>query len=553
MRDITARKQAEEELRGKEAELRAITEITPVMLTRCSRDLRYLFINHAYAAMLGSTPDRIIGKPILEIMGAQGFAAIRARVDQVLRGEPVEYEDRVHFALTGRAHWLHVIYIPDRDERGEVVGWVASMTDITARKEAETAVHLSEERFRILSDTAARLLATDNPQGVVEELASRVMAHLDCQVFFNFLVDGSGGRLRLNAFAGIPAEVAPEIEWLDFGVAVCGCVAREGKRIIANDIFSTPDTRTALVKSFGVQAYCCHPLVAQGKLMGTLSFGTTTRSRFNENEIEVMRTIADQVAIAMQRVRAMEGLERAVAERTASLEEANRELARHTKQLRELAGELTMTEQRERKHLAKILHDGLQQYLVAAKLNVAGLIRSHDPEANRSAAEIEKMLAEAIKVSRTLAAELSPPILHDAGLLASLEWLARWMLDKHGLRVELQVEQMDAPALEEDVKVLLFESVRELLLNVVKHAKTRHARIYLSRLGESLQIQVSDDGAGFKSFQGRFEKEQMGGFGLFSIRERITLIGGSLQCDSSPGKGTRLTLTAPPQRLLRAG
>ena len=105
--DVTALKQAEAALRAKEAELRAITEVTPVMLTRCSRDLRYLYANHAYAAMLGCTPDQIRGKPILEIMGEKGFATIRPRVEQVLQGQPVEYEDQVHFAIDGKSRWLH--------------------------------------------------------------------------------------------------------------------------------------------------------------------------------------------------------------------------------------------------------------------------------------------------------------------------------------------------------------------------------------------------------------------------------------------------------------
>ena len=89
------------------------------------------------------------------------------------------------------------------------------------------------------------------------------MAVLDCQVFFNFLVDQEHDRLRLNACAGIPEEEQAKIEWLDYGVAVCGCVARDGCRIVAEDMPKFPDSRTDLVRSFGVQAYACHPLMAQ--------------------------------------------------------------------------------------------------------------------------------------------------------------------------------------------------------------------------------------------------------------------------------------------------
>ncbi len=118
------------------------------------------------------------------------------------------------------------------------------------------------------------------------------------------MVDERAGRLRLNACAGIPKEEVRKLEWLDYGVAVCGCVARDGARIVAEDIFHTPDARTELVKSYGIQAYCCHPLKAGDRLIGTLSFGTKTRARFTPDEVELMRAVADQVAVAMQRIRA---------------------------------------------------------------------------------------------------------------------------------------------------------------------------------------------------------------------------------------------------------
>ena len=129
------------------------------------------------------------------------------------------------------------------------------------------------------------------------------MKFLDCQVFFNFLVDDAKGKLHLNSYAGIPEKNARSIEWLESGTTVCGCVARDGARIVAENIFETPDSRTDLVRSFGVKAYACHPLLAHDKVIGTLSFGTETRTRFSEDDLSLMKTVADQVAMAMARVR----------------------------------------------------------------------------------------------------------------------------------------------------------------------------------------------------------------------------------------------------------
>jgi len=167
--------------------------------------------------------------------------------------------------------------------------------EVTERKKAEA-------RLGLLTAVAERLLRPEEPQRIVEEICGIVMAHLDCQFFFNYLVETPGERLHLNAYAGIPEEAAAAIRKLGFGVAVCGCVAQEGQRIIAQFIQQTDDPRTQLVKSYGVQAYCCHPLMAQGRLIGTLSFGTRTRPSFTLDEVALMKSVADQVAVAMQRL-----------------------------------------------------------------------------------------------------------------------------------------------------------------------------------------------------------------------------------------------------------
>jgi len=175
-------------------------------------------------------------------------------------------------------------------------------------KEIERRIRIEEtqqnynERLRILSYAASRLLDSVNPQQLVEELCLKVMEFLDCQTFFNFLVDEAAGRLHLNAFAGIPVETAREIEWLDYGVAVCGCAARERCRIVAENIPATPDVRTELVKSFGIKAYACHPLMEKNQVLGTLSFGARSRTTFSVDDLAMMKSVADQVAIAMNRI-----------------------------------------------------------------------------------------------------------------------------------------------------------------------------------------------------------------------------------------------------------
>jgi len=228
------------------------------------------------------------------------------------------------------------------------------------------------------------------------------------------------------------------------------------------------------------------------------------------------------------------------------LRAAHEQLAARADQLRALAGDLTLTEQRERRRLARILHDHLQQLLVGAKFRAAILGRNAEALVKQAADEIANLLDEAIKASRSLTAELSPPILLEGGLGPGLEWLARWMSAKHGLTVELAIEPGIAQP-SEDVKVLLFESVRELLFNAVKHARVHTAFVNLRMIGGlGLQITVSDAGPGFD--RGMLKQAgEGGGFGLFSIRERLGLMGGKMEIHSTPGEGSRFVLAVPLQ------
>lgn len=203
---------------------------------------------------------------------------------------------RIRRASDGRYVWHEGRARPLRGADGRIVRWFGTCTEIEERRRVEA-------KQALLVEAISQLLTSQEPQQVIDTLCHKVMAFLDCQLFFNFLVDEQQGRLCLNACAGISKEEKGKIQWLDYGVAVCGCAARDACRIVAEEIQSTPDPRTELVKSYGVRAYACHPMVAQGRVLGTLSFGTRTRDRFSSGDLELMKTVADHVAIALERKR----------------------------------------------------------------------------------------------------------------------------------------------------------------------------------------------------------------------------------------------------------
>jgi len=155
------------------------------------------------------------------------------------------------------------------------------------------------------------------------------------------------------------------------------------------------------------------------------------------------------------------------------------------------------------------------------------------------------LILQALKASRNLSAELSPPVLFQHGLSEAFKWLARWMKKTHALEVYIHVDEGGYPV-EEAVKVLLFQSVRELLFNVKKHAHTSCARVAMSRMDGRIKLVVSDTGTGFDTQTAwQVDAETDKGFGLFSVRERLVLLQGTFDIESSPGCGTTVALTAP--------
>ncbi len=185
---------------------------------------------------------------------------------------------------------------------------LSSVRDITARIKAEEALRLSNQRLELLATTAGQLLVSGSPQELINDLCKKISSFLDTEVFLNFLAENGVGQLRLNAYDGITAGQADKIGWINYGAGVCGSAAKGGRRIEAEDIQNSLNPRTNLLKSFGLQAYACHPLLVEGKVLGTVGFGSRKRARFTEDELTLMQAVADQVAITLERQRAEEAL-----------------------------------------------------------------------------------------------------------------------------------------------------------------------------------------------------------------------------------------------------
>ena len=348
--------------------------------------------------------------------------------------------------------------------------------------------------------------------------------------------------IRLAASTGFPegAWSHTRLSWADnaYGQDPAGIAIRSGTACARDhEAFRPVHDRSVEAPWSGTGATLALPLLAGERTHGALVVHAHHAGHFDEQYTATFMEVADNLSIGITSLRSR-------AERDQALGQAER-LA---EQLRSLALELGQTEQRERLRLAHVLHDHLQQLLVGATFAIETLSCHVKGEAGlRTLDKVTETIQKAIHLSRVLTVELSPPAVLDKGLAASLEWLARNVQDNHGLNVALTLEG-DPEPVPEPVRLFIFEAVREILLNVVKHAKVDTACVRMRALaGARIEVTIEDRGAGFDPSTLEADQFTGEGLGLFSLRERLRFIKGSMTIQSQPGHGSRFTLVVPTQ------
>ncbi len=403
----------------------------------------------------------------------------------------------------------------------------------------------SEARYRLLSWTSGRLLAAEDPQAAVDDLCRGVMQHLGCDVFFNFLLDDASGRLFLNACAGISAEEARRIEWLDLGVAVCGCVARDRRRIHAQNIGQSRDATTDLIRSYGVEAYCCHPLMSGERLLGTLSFGTRSRPSFTDDEVELMHTVAAQVATAIERMRANQALSLA----NAQLIEADR---RKNEFLAVLSHEL-------RNPLAPIQNSLYILDRAPAGGEQARRAQQVIERQVRQLASLVNDLLDITRISRNKI-QLQRESLDFADIVRRTVEDHRAMFDRSSVTLEVDVAPSPVWVLADRTRIA--QIVGNLLQNAAKFTLPGgRVCVAVSVTDASATVRVRDDGVGmapetlarlfqpFMQADNSLDRSRGGlGLGLALVKGLVELHGGSIEAQSEGlGKGTLLVMRLPRQ------
>jgi two-component system, NarL family, sensor kinase len=275
------------------------------------------------------------------------------------------------------------------------------------------------------------------------------------------------------------------------------------------------------------------PIIVQGDPVGTIAVSYAEKrpqqdeGPFLKEERNLLNVIAQRLGDIIER------------------KWTEQKVLRYQEELRSLATELALSEQRERRRIAQALHDRIGQVLALINIRIGALLESvPTKDLSDSLREIRTLVSESITQTRSLTFDLSPPILYELGFEAALEWLAERIQQQYALVVKIFCREKEMP-LSTEWRATLFGAIRELLINVGKHAKSPTARVMLKKRSDEIVVSVEDEGIGMDPAKRMSAKPGAEGFGLFSIRERLDFMGGRVEVSSKRGKGTCVTLFVP--------
>ncbi len=319
---------------------------------------------------------------------------------------------------------------------------------------------------------------------------------------------------------------------------VVNLVRRTGEYVVLDNALEQGDfIHHQYVKTKKIKSLLCLPVMRQSEPVALLYLENNVAAGvFTLNRIEILQLLASQAAISFENARLYD---------RASRKEMH--LRMLTEKLRSLASELVLTEDRERRKMAVELHDHLGHALANIRISLGMLKKSTSMSGEMDMdvfEHIKSLVDQSITDVQSLTFELSPPVLYDLGLEGAIEWLTFNTAKQHGLTIHYD-EGTEQVQMDDSIRALLFRAVRELLFNIVKHAQATNVRISLRGKDGFIHIEIEDDGMGFLPENLSESMKSDGGYGLFSIQERLAIYGGSLDIQTAPGDGTKVVVVSP--------
>lgn len=530
-----AGEKADESLR----KLSRAVEQSPSCIVITDTTGRIEYVNPKFTQLTGYSLEEVIGNnPRVLKSGLTPESVYKDLWSTLLAGR----EWRGEFCnrkKNGELYWENASISPITNEQGVITHYLAVKENITERKLTEKALRERSQRLGLLSYAAGELLRGNDPIALVETISARLASLVDIDFYCHHLISADGQYLELAASSGLSPEELTQMERRTLGEDVCGRTALSCQPIIVEDVQNSLDEQVAQIRKRGVAAYACYPLTNQGRLIGTLSYGTRKVSHFDRETLSLFQAVSDLTAVAISRRDA----ELALQDYATQLERSNQEL-------QEFAFVASHDLQ---EPLRKI--DAFGQLLLARSDNLDAEQRDYLERMQQASRRMSRMVEDLLALSRvcTRGKPFLPVRLSDiaADLISDLEM----QLDRTGGKVEVGA----LPVIEADPS-----QMRQLLQNLVSNALKYHkpgvpplVRISSKKYSiDRVQILVEDNGIGFDEknldyilqpfhrLVGRSEYEGTG-MGLAISKKIVERHAGEISARSKPGEGSTFILTLP--------
>lgn len=544
-------KRAGEHLRDSELLMRTIMDSASDFIFLKNKDSRVVMINQAYGRIFNVNINEVIGKNDYELYSDPDMAAEVIENDRHVMetGKTLICQES---AMTAEGYkTFSLSKVPWRDVNGDIIGVLGIAHDVTELNETKNSLlgmvdslKRSNEYIELLYAITEKLLSSTTPRKDIRDLCDKVMNFLDCDAYFNYLYSDGDECMRLNACHGISPKTMRDIELLPVGAAVCGCALQQRCKIISQSIQQTADPRTDLVKSLGIRAYACHPLMADGEIFGTLSFGTRKKDFFNQEELMLMSTVADTIAVSIRR------------------KQTEEKIVRQAKELRlknKLITDFFVNVSHEFKtplsilKLAAELIDHNYQSGSYEKLSsYIGMVRSNS---NR----LTRLVGNLLDMTKVDAGFMVPKrsMIDIISLLENIVESIRIYASKRALTADF-LSDVQSRIVYTDSN-MVERIVLNLLSNAIKHTHTGgHISLEFQNGRDHITIAVKDDGEGipddktemifdrFRQVNSSFARSNEGcGIGLALSKSLAELLGGRIWLQSVYGKGSSFFVELP--------
>jgi PAS domain S-box-containing protein len=551
--------------------LQLVTSTMSVAVTRCTRDLRYLWANQSYSDWIHRPLREIIGYSIQEVIGPDAFASLAGYFYRVLSGEKVIFEQRVDYHTIG-PRWISCIYSPTLDAAGTPDGWVSVILDITAHKQTEQALRQSEARLKTEASALSKLNDLSSRLWSARTLTTGLQEMLDAAIE---LVGADKGNVLLldshQRVLTIAAQRGFTHEFLDAFRAVsvehdsaCGRALRARERVVIEDVEADRAYAALLdiARVAGYRAVVATPMFgAAGDAIGMLSTHFREPQCPSEESLRRLDLYARQAADFIQRCNTETVLRQSQAELQdmkteleQKVQQRTQQASRAAEQLRELSARLLQAQDEERRRIARELHDGVGQLLTAIGMNISAVLKEKSklsPAAAKSVEENAAMVQQVTAEVRSMSQLLHPPLLDEVGLKSALEAYVKGFAKRSKIRTKLELPtQWERLPLEPEL--CLFRIAQESLVNIHRHSGSATAAVRLTRAAGEIALEISDEGRGIGAeLQEKLLAGQNTSVGLCGMRERVRQLGGSLEIQSS-GKGTSIRAVLPVPRSKQA-